>query len=242
MKSTARSRVEYHIEEYGKMKDRSKFISQPGIWPRVEPCLDIIRDERERKGRELRILDLGCNDGTVSKLIGDMGNEVHGVDVIPRHVESANKKGIKAVVCDIEDGLPYEDDFFDIVYAGVLLEHIFDTDALLKEAGRVLMREGLLIVSVPNICSFPNRIRIMFGLYPKFIAPAPSWRLGGHVRAFTAGALAKVFENNGFKTEKLVGNFVSFFPTFQTSRPWSRLLGRALPRLSEVLIASARKI
>lgn len=237
----AKDRIGYHIEEYGKVKDRAKFVAQPAIWPRIEPCLNIIRGEKETRGRRLKVLDVGCSDGTVSEMIKDVGNEVFGIDIIPHYVEKAKEKGIKAVLGDIEEGLPFDDEFFDVVYAAVLLEHIFDTEFFLREASRVLTMGGLLIISVPNIATLPNRIRMLFGFYPKFVAPAASWPLGGHTRVFSAPALRRLVEDNGFSVDCVLGNYVSFLPTARTVKPWSRFLARVIPTLSEVLILSARR-
>ena len=241
MPEAGKTRIEYHIEEYGRLEDRTRFITAPAIWPRVEICLEIIERERTSLNKGLRVLDVGCSDGTVSRLIVEKGNDVSGIDVIPHLVEKAKQKGIKAILGDIEKGLPYDNESFDVVHAAVLLEHIFDTESFLKEVARVLRRRGLFVASVPNISTLPNRMRLLLGLYPRFVAPATSWRLGGHVRAFTLDALGKVLESTGFKLEQALGNYVSFLPASRTVRPWSRSLGRAFPTLSDVLIVSARR-
>jgi len=53
------------------------------------------------------------------------------------------------MVADAVD-LPFEDDSFDAVYAGEIIEHVQDTDAALAEWGRVLKPGGTLILSTPN--------------------------------------------------------------------------------------------
>jgi ubiquinone/menaquinone biosynthesis C-methylase UbiE len=209
---------------------------------RVDVVLEMIRSEREKAERGLRVLDVGCGDGACSKLFLDIDNEVYGIDKRADRVESAARKGIKAKVFDLVNGLPFEDGFFELVYAAEVLEHVYDTDFLLEEVSRVLKKNGVLIVTVPNIACLPNRIRTMLGLYPKYVAPSRKhWGVGEHVRAFTKDMLTGLLERNGFKVEATKANLVSLIPTRSTRKPWSKTLGKAFPTFGEVLICEARK-
>lgn len=238
----ARSKLEYHVEYYGKRKRKAQFLFAPFQWARISAAMDMIKSEMKFKGKALRVLDVGCSEGTVSKLILDLGNEVYGIDVVPDLIKRAQRKGIKARVADCERGLRFKNNFFDIVYAAELIEHIYDTEFFLQEAKRVLTRKGILILTTSNIASLTSRIRLFFGLYPKYVAPAlKHWQPGGHIRAFTKGILELLLERNGFKVEKVASNLVSFLPTKRTSEPWSTLLGKLFPGLGEILIVKARK-
>ena len=209
---------------------------------RVDVALNAIKSEREKFGRSLKVLDVGCGDGTYSKMILDMGNDVYGIDIRSDRVESAKQKGIKAKVTDLTKGLPFKAMFFDLVYAAEILEHIYDTEFFLQEAKRVLKKNGALIVTVPNIACLPNRLRVIFGLYPKYIAPARKhWGVGEHIRGFTKGMLIELLERNGFKVEDMKANLLSFIPTKRSKKPWSKFLDKIFPGLGEVLICKAKK-
>ena len=209
---------------------------------RVDVALHMIKSERERIGKSLKVLDVGCGDGTYSKTILDMGNEVYGIDIRPERVRSAKQKGIKAKVADLTKSLPFRDEFFDLVHAAEILEHIYDTEFFLHEVKRVLKKNGVLVVTVPNIACLPNRIRVILGLYPKYIAPARRhWGVGEHIRAFTKGMLTELLERNGFEVDRLKANLMSFMPTKRAKKPWSKILGKIFPNLGEVLICKARK-
>lgn len=202
----------------------------------------MIRAKRLEAERGLRVLDIGCGDGTCSKLILDMGNEVYGVDKRADRVESAVRKGVRAEAFDLVHGLPFEDGFFELVLASEILEHVYDTDFFLEEVNRVLKKNGVLIITVPNIACLPNRIRAMLGLYPKYVAPSRRhWGVGEHVRAFTKGVLTELLERKGFMVESAKANLVSVMPTRSTRKPWSKMLGKTFPTLGEVLICQARK-
>lgn len=165
-----------------------------------------------------------------------------GVDVVPEFVEQAIEKGIEARVADVaQDGLPFPAETMDVIYAGALIEHLYDPEFWLRECHRVLKDEGILVLSTPNIASLTNRLRLRFGRGPKFYAPALSWPFGGHIRIFTAGTLKRLLEENGFAIDEITSNLVSFVPTRVTRRPWSITLGKLVPGWGEVLIVKARK-
>ena len=55
-----------------------------------------------------RLLDVGCGDGSLSVLIAQAigAKEVFGIDISPRAVSEARKKGVNALELDIE--LPHQ--------------------------------------------------------------------------------------------------------------------------------------
>jgi SAM-dependent methyltransferase len=232
----ARTGREFHQERYG-----GEFVFDELRWSRIRPCLSMVEAERRQKGRTLRIVDVGCGDGAVSRLFLEAG-QVFGVDVVPEFVEKAVAQGIEARVADVSgDGLPFPADQMNVVYAGALIEHLYDPEFFLSECYRVLAPDGIVVLSTPNIASLTSRVRMLLGRGPKFYAPALSWEFGGHIRIFTAATLSELLHQCGFAVEELTSNLVSFIPARVTIRPWSVLLGRAFPGLGEVLIAKARK-
>jgi len=81
-----------------------------------------------------RLLDVGCSNGAISLLYARFcgAAEVYGVDVDPRLVSEAEKRGVNAFSCDMNvDRLPFDDGFFDLVTLTEVLEHLYDTDHLI---------------------------------------------------------------------------------------------------------------
>lgn len=231
------SSLEFHRARYAE-----EFILDELRWSRIEPCLRMIQEEQRKRGRKLTVLDVGCGDGTVSRLFVEAGNRVFGVDIVPEFVEKATQRGIDAKTADVAmEGLPLSEAEIDVVYAGALIEHLYDPESFLKECHRVLKDGGLLVLSTPNVVSLTSRLRMLFGRRPKFYTSAVNWEFGGHIRVFTSGTLKLVLEENDFVVEEMLANLVSFIPTGSTRKPWSVALGRLLPGLGEVLIVKARK-
>ncbi len=184
-------------------------------------------------GKNKKILDVGCYDGLYSSYLMQGGNEVYGVDASFNAVELAKKKGIKAKVADLEKKFEYPDGFFDVIHAGEVIEHLYDTDIFIKECNRVLKIGGLLVITTPNTVSLPRRILYLLGNGKYFEASntfSTEERSVGHIRFFTKMLLKKFVEYNGFILKKFTSDYVNliFFR--------SRLLAKVKPTFGRSLI------
>jgi ubiquinone/menaquinone biosynthesis C-methylase UbiE len=91
-----------------------------------------------------KVLDIGCNSGYLAEMTE--GCDCYGVDVAPALIEIASKV-INAQVAPAEN-LPFEDNFFDVSILGEILEHVYDPEAVVKEAVRVT--KFLVVGSTPH--------------------------------------------------------------------------------------------
>ncbi len=114
--------------------------------------------------QEVHILDIGCGSGLVTKKIQELGYIVKGLDFSCEAVSKALKNGIEAKQCNLDEGIPEDNERFDVVWAGDIIEHVFDPIGLLKEINRVLKKGGVLIVSIPSDVGLNNIIRMIFGI------------------------------------------------------------------------------
>jgi ubiquinone/menaquinone biosynthesis C-methylase UbiE len=100
-----------------------------------------------------RVLDAGCGTGYGSAELAQSAAEVTGVDVAADAVEYATANypiaGLQFLKASCT-AVPFPDEYFDLVVAFEVIEHLTDYRAFLDECARVLTREGLLIVSSPN--------------------------------------------------------------------------------------------
>lgn len=166
------------------------------------------------KGFEGSLLDVGCGDATITKKFKDtFGCKVIGVDLIEENIVKAKEKGIDVKLVDLNcDKLPFKAGSFDGVFSGEVLEHVVDTERLLDEMKRVLKKDGILLITVPNIANWYNRFLLFLGYLPHFVESGskeaygtPYGELNGHVKAFTQNSLVKMLERHGFRIEKVSG-------------------------------------
>lgn len=111
------------------------------------------------------VLDAGC--GNCDLLLGIAkfsGVKLFGVDISIRP-ENPDRfpPEITLKKADIQERIPFEDNFFDIVFCSETIEHLRHPEMCLSEIKRVLKKNGRLILTVPNGTSYFPFVR--FGLF-----------------------------------------------------------------------------
>ncbi len=125
---------------------------------------------------------------------------------------------------DITDRLPFDDASVECVVAGEIIEHVPNPDHLLREIRRILVPDGLLVISTPNLVSWANRVLVPFGVQPLGTETSSEVALGrrhrllgqgnqvqGHLKVFTHRALREILERYGFTIVERRG-VPAFFP------------------------------
>lgn len=95
-----------------------------------------------------RVLDCGAGEGSVMAHLSDAGfsQEFYAVEISKSALEQLQKKAIPALTEALKfDGysIPYEDDFFDLVYCSHVIEHVEHPRLLLRELKRVAKKVAL---------------------------------------------------------------------------------------------------
>jgi SAM-dependent methyltransferase len=98
----------------------------------------------------LKLLDVGSGNGYL-KYFCDFGCiEWHGIEIWEERYKDCERLGYHMHRCDIEnEKLPFDNNYFDIVVASHVLEHLRNRNFALQEMYRVLKPSGLLIVGTP---------------------------------------------------------------------------------------------
>lgn len=123
-------------------------------------------------GEKLRVLDVGSGFGHLTILVKKIFDyEVYAVDCNSLREERLRKEGIKFNLCDLmTESLPFGGNYFDIVVFSEVIEHLFTPPLItLLDIHCVLKRQGLLILTTPNLYSLGNRILFLTGR--RIIAP-----------------------------------------------------------------------
>ena len=169
-------------------------------------------------------LDLGCGDGAVSKWLLDRGYPITSLDFNELALSKARTRGLPNVLLgDAEKPLPFADETFDLVFWGDVIEHVFDSEGVLREIHRVLKKGGEIVMSCPNVSYLRFRIDYLFqgriaNLDTVYEEP---WDRQ-HIRFLNTADLKRLLQKNGFKFIRLVG----------VNRIWhSRLLVKFFPKL-----------
>ncbi len=172
-----------------------------------------------------KILDVGCGDGEFSSLLVKNNNEIFGVDISDTAVKIAQSRGIRAEYCDINGGLPFEDNLFDIVLLFDVLEHIFDPSFILRQTQRVLKPGGVLYCCVPNASFIVNRLYFLLtGHFKDFTALTqkivPDMFFSEHIRFFSPDIIKTLLKQNNFTIKKIF----YWFPTYFQNPPYNKLI------------------
>ena len=93
-----------------------------------------------------KALDLGCGAGLYSAWLVKRGWQVHALDLnlLP------SIQGAKTMRHDLEKGIPFPDQTFDLALAWDVLEHLVEEKQMWHELARVLCPGGILLGSVPH--------------------------------------------------------------------------------------------
>ncbi len=112
-------------------------------------------------GHGRRALDVGAREGDQTRWLRSRGYDVTSVDVEPGFEDCH--------VVDVNAGLPFEDDSFDLVWCSEVIEHLEDPAKALAELRRVTRPGGELILTTPNSYAWLFRLIALFGLTPQRI-------------------------------------------------------------------------
>ena len=115
----------------------------------LDPATEVLNAIDRALVGDADILEVGCGTGVMAERINALsGVTLVAIDYSERFAELTAARGVDARQADI-CYLPFEDDSFDVVYAGWMLYHVRDLDRALAEIRRVL-RPGGTFVAVTN--------------------------------------------------------------------------------------------
>lgn len=186
------------------------------------------------------ILDIGCYNGTFLSLIKNKNNNFYGIEASDYGVEECKKKNIqvKQFFFDDKSTIPFENNFFDIIIAGEIIEHIYDTDFFLEEIYRILKPGGKLLLSTPNVASLGRRIMLALGISPILETSPNESDSSGHIRYFTDKTLAELLKKHKFIFKSRKPDVVNFS---SNGKLRSKILAKIIPNICQSLIVLYEK-
>jgi 2-polyprenyl-3-methyl-5-hydroxy-6-metoxy-1,4-benzoquinol methylase len=176
----------------------------------------------------IRYLDLGSGGCNGTRIFADFLERQTGMVVKPTGIDSSYKcealcrqKNIDYVCLQLgAEEIPIKG--FEVVTMFETIEHIFNTDYLLKSIAKSISRDGVLLVTTLNVVCWKNRILVPLGIQPfntevstekliygyrfnRLKKTMSTWKPAGHIRPFTLYSLRDILEDNGFTTVRSYG-------------------------------------
>lgn len=102
----------------------------------------------------------------------------------------------KVIQADLNEKFPLQDNSFDTIIAGDVIEHLYNPMGFLSECKRVLRKEGKLIISTPN--------RWIYSLWDD----SPF-----HLKMWNYKQFKRLLGHYGFKVEKCLGSRIKAMPS-----------------------------
>ncbi len=218
---------------------RLKLARYPAL---AEAVLEFVSREPPRRGRRLKLLDVGTGSGIARRFIEAVLEtdeiDYHGVDLFPHGHEFVYKhEDWNLHEACLEKGLPFLDsNCFDIVICEQVLEHLHNAEAAAAELLRVLRPGGMLIAGVPI---FPHGTHLIRRhLVPVLDRLVRTKKKRGHVQAFSLRTFLEMLDRAGPMEASAVRGFriMSGGPLrpLECFRWWWKLnclIGRKIPGL-----------
>lgn len=154
----------------------------------AERLKEIVRSfEKYRQNNHL--LDVGCGAGILLKAAINEGWEAEGVEVSRSSVEYLQKQNIKVFYGDLK-AANFAENFFDVVTAVEILEHIDNPEDVLKEIYQVLRPGGIMWATTPHGNGISKRL---LGVRWTCIAPPE------HLHLFSVKGIKSLLTKVGFR-------------------------------------------
>ena len=158
------------------------------------------------------VLEIGCGFGHFGLALKQRQScEVWGIEMVPKAAAEAETRLDKVFCGDAMscwEQLP--DQYFEVLVMNDVLEHMVDPYVFLRKIKTKLKPNATLIASIPNI----RYIRTLFDLV---VARDFRYTNDGvmdrtHLRFFTRMSMQRMFQDEGYRIEKMDGNHPSRHP------------------------------
>ena len=115
--------------------------------------LELIK--KYNKNKLLQLIDVGSRDQFFKNQL-PKNIRYHSLDV--------NTKFNPDIVCDISKNIPLKNEVYDILVCSEVLEHIIYPRKVIQELKRIVKKDGIIILTLPNEYNLNLRLQFLFGI------------------------------------------------------------------------------
>jgi 2-polyprenyl-3-methyl-5-hydroxy-6-metoxy-1,4-benzoquinol methylase len=178
-------------------------------------------------------LDIGSLMGYLLIAAHQIGYQVFGTDLAKfvREIEKLSQKyNFTNLPADLSvNGLPFPDNYFDIIVFSEVLEHLnFHPAQLFIEIARVLKPKGIVIVTTPNLSRLNNVIKLM-GNISVNAELDELYTEGTHYREYTADEVVYLLQMAGLEIRE--NKYINFkYPDLSWAVKISDIITNCFPK------------
>lgn len=148
-------------------------------------------------GENKKVLELGCAEGSTTRVLRQRGCLVTGVEMDPTAAETAAEFADRVIVDNL-DTMNFDaalgQERFDVIVAADVLEHLSDPVRCLRACVAFLSAGGEVVLSIPNVAHADVRLALLDGHFDY-----SEWGLldSTHLKFFTRDSLFDFLDDCG---------------------------------------------
>lgn len=146
-----------------------------------------------------KLLDVGCSSGEFMYFARRKGFDTYGVELNRRTAEIAKANNPNVYNGFLQD-IKFNNEFFDIIFLGDIIEHVNSPHDFIDECKRILRKGGMIVISTPNLDCLWSKST--FILYEIFKIPWSSVTPPYHLFQFSLNNLNTFMKIKGFNNIK----------------------------------------
>jgi 2-polyprenyl-3-methyl-5-hydroxy-6-metoxy-1,4-benzoquinol methylase len=162
------------------------------LWPQIVALAP-------RLGANVRVLDVGCGNGSIAGALAERGCSVVGIDLSEQGIAQARKAHptlrFEVLPADDQVLINLNEPPFDLVISTEVVEHLYDPRSFAKGCFTAVKPRGRCILSTPYHGYLKNLMISLAGKWDSHISPL--WD-GGHIKFWSRKTLGQLLTEAGF--------------------------------------------
>lgn len=183
---------------------------------------DVIGEYTENE-KNKNVLQLGCSNGYETNRLSDkflMVDIIDGSSEFIDRLSKINKSKNLNFICNLfeEYSMKQGQSGYDYIFCNYVLEHVFDSVAVLKNIGETLSTDGIIFAVVPNAMAFSRQLAKKMGMLNNLKSLTENDKIHGHRRVYDVDDIRKDFIESGFEIVDVRGIIFKILADFQLNK------------------------